>query len=120
MEPVSLAQVWAKIEAVGPVPNSQRSWSRWRIWPGSEAEEVWWFATGWPLPLLCEVIRFGAALDDKRVLAALRELPRLWGGGAWPGERGSSACWSNSIGTYDAAAFSRSIPASERLARGTE
>lgn len=33
------------------------------------------------LPLLCEVIRFGASPDGQRVLAALRDLPRLRGGG---------------------------------------
>ncbi|MFF0145758.1 Tn3 family transposase [Amycolatopsis sulphurea] len=33
------------------------------------------------LPLLCKVIRFGATPAGHRVLAALRDLPRLWGGG---------------------------------------
>ncbi|ATY13494.1 hypothetical protein CU254_25990 [Amycolatopsis sp. AA4] len=33
------------------------------------------------LPLLCKVIRFGAAPDGEAVLRALKALPGLWGGG---------------------------------------
>lgn len=33
------------------------------------------------LPMLCQVIRFGAFPEDERMLAALLDLPRLWCGG---------------------------------------
>ncbi|MEV0087611.1 Tn3 family transposase [Saccharopolyspora sp. NPDC050642] len=91
VEPVSLAQVWAEIEAV--VPRSELADALTAVVelagpPDSDADEAWRselvkrFATVRPfLPLLCEVIRFGAAPDGERVLAALRDLPRLWGGG---------------------------------------
>ena len=91
VEPVSLAQVWAEIEAV--VPRSELADALTAVIelagpPDSDADEAWRaelvkrFATVRPfLPLLCEVIRFGAAPDGERVLAALRDLPRLWGGG---------------------------------------
>ncbi|MFD4190516.1 Tn3 family transposase [Amycolatopsis thermoflava] len=91
VEPVSLAQVWAEIEAV--VPRSELAEALVAVVelagpPDSDADEAWRavlvkrFATVRPfLPLLCEVIRFGAAPDGKRVLTALRNLPTLWGGG---------------------------------------
>ncbi|MGW3473635.1 Tn3 family transposase [Saccharopolyspora sp. NPDC000995] len=91
VEPVSLAQVWAEIEAV--VPRAELAEALVAVvelagLPDSDADEAWRavlvkrFATVRPfLPLLCEVIRFGATPDGQRVLAALRNLPTLWGGG---------------------------------------
>ncbi len=91
IEPVSLAQVWAEIEAV--VPRAELAEALVAVVElagplDSDADEAWRaelvkrFVTVRPfLPLLCEVIRFGAAPDGQRVLAALRDLPRLWGGG---------------------------------------
>lgn len=91
VEPVSLAQVWAEIENV--VPRTELTEALSAVVelagpPDSDADEAWRaelvkrFATVRPfLPLLCEVIRFDAAPDGQRVLAALRDLPRLWGGG---------------------------------------
>lgn len=90
-EPVSLSQVWAEIEAV--VPRTELTDALTAVVelagpPDSDVDEAWRtelvkrYATVRPfLPLLCEVIRFGAAPDGDRVLAALRDLPRLLGGG---------------------------------------
>lgn len=90
-EPVSLAQVWEQIEQVasrteitqaladivdlaGPADDDANA--AWRT------ELVKRFPTVRPfLPMLCQVIRFGASPEGARVLAALRDLPRLWGGG---------------------------------------
>jgi TnpA family transposase len=91
IEPVSLAQVWAEIEAV--VPRAELAEALVAVVElagplDSDADEAWRaelvkrFVTVRPfLPLLCEVIRFGAAPEGRQVLAALRDLPRLWGGG---------------------------------------
>ena len=64
----------AVVELAGPLDSDADE--AWR------AELVKRFVTVRPfLPLLCEVIRFGAAPEGRQVLAALRDLPRLWGGG---------------------------------------
>lgn len=56
--------------------------------PDSDTDEAWRaeqvkrFATVRPfLPLLCEVIHFDVAPHGQGALAALRDLPTLWGGG---------------------------------------
>ncbi|APU15087.1 MULTISPECIES: Tn3 family transposase [Actinoalloteichus] len=90
-EPVSLAQVWEQIEAV--VPREQITKALTDIvalaGPADEDADAAWraelvkrYATVRPfLPLLCQVIAFGAAPDGERVLRALTALPGLWGGG---------------------------------------
>ncbi len=84
IEPVSLAQVWAEIEAV--VPRSELAEALVAVVElagplDSDTDEAWRaelvkrFATARPfLPLLCEVIRFDAAPDGQQVLAALQDL----------------------------------------------
>ncbi|MDT8913481.1 Tn3 family transposase [Amycolatopsis sp. PS_44_ISF1] len=90
-EPVSLSQVWEQIEAV--VPRAQISQALADIGalagPADEDADAAWrgelvkrYPTVRPfLPLLCQVIRFGAAPDGEAVLRALKALPGLWGGG---------------------------------------
>jgi hypothetical protein len=89
--PISLSQVWKRIEEVVARDELARALddivdlagtadddadSAWR------AELVKRYQTVRPfLPTLCEVVRFGAAPEGERVLAALHALPKLWGGG---------------------------------------
>ncbi|GLY66522.1 transposase [Amycolatopsis taiwanensis] len=90
-EPVSLAQVWEQIEAV--VPREQITQALLDIvalagTADEDADAAWRaelvkrYPTVRPfLPLLCQVIRFGAAPEGEAVLRALKALPQLWGGG---------------------------------------
>jgi hypothetical protein len=91
LKPLSLSRVWEQIEAVVPReqitqalldivalagPVDEDAAAAWR------AELVKRFPTVRPfLAMLCQVITFGAAPDGERILAALKQLPTLWGGG---------------------------------------
>ena len=96
-EPVGLAQVWAQIETVASRADLARAMTDIVDLAGpadDDADAAWRvelvkrYQTVRPfLPLLCQVIRFGASPDGASVLAALRDLPRLWGGGRNKGRR---------------------------------
>lgn len=91
VDSVSLSQVWTEIETVVPRAELSEALSTVVELAGpadSDADEAWRaelvrrFDTVRPfLRKLCEVIVFGASPEGKRVLAALHDLPRLWGGG---------------------------------------
>lgn len=90
-EPVSLMQVWQQIEAVVPREQITQALTDIVALAGQadeDADAAWRaelvkrYPTVRPfLPLLCQVIAFGAAPDGERVLRALKALPQLWGGG---------------------------------------
>lgn len=90
-EPVRLSQVWEQIEAVVPREQITQALTDIVALAGQadeDADAAWRtelvkrYATVRPfLPLLCQVIAFGAAPEGERVLRALKALPGLWGGG---------------------------------------
>lgn len=96
-DPVSLAQVWAQIEKVASRAELTRALLDIveLAGPGEEDTDAAWraelvkrYPTVRPfLGLLCAVIRFGASPEGAPVLAALQDLPRLWGGGPQQGQR---------------------------------
>ncbi len=87
---MSLAQAWAEIDAVVSRNALDEALSTVTELAGpsdSDEDEAWRaelvrrFDTVRPfLRPLCEVVIFDASPEGERVLAALRDLPRLWGG----------------------------------------
>lgn len=88
-EGVNLAQVWERIERVvprGELAAALRALEELLPAPGSDDDEAWraelvnrYASVRGFLPMLCEVIDFGATVEGAAVLEAMRSLPELIG-----------------------------------------